>query len=556
MNQEMIRIDDKTISLSDVLNSVREIIYVTDKGGKLVSIYGNEIVKTGIGNNNHLGKLISEIFEFDENHIHTSSHRRCLNGESFSFEWELNFNSNTYYYRTFLSPIQNDLSEISGITGMIRNISKEKALNRFHEEIEMMFRTLTNAAKSAIVSVNEIGAIEYCNPAAGKLFEYKQNELLGKEFSVLFYNEDLTSDTDADGKIKMDQEFFNTLSFEMRGLKKSGEQFPIECNISPYDILNIRHRVIIIQDISERKLVEEQRKSYQNNLEKKNKEIQDALEYTKMMQNQLVHSEKMASLGALISGIAHEINNPLAFVASNLNRFDEYFADLFILLDKWKSLGQNLNKPEHCLAELHEIDALEKKIDYEFIVSDCKELMKHNFEGIERIKKIVIQLRGFAHISDDHAIDADINKAIDETLIIVWNEIKYKATVKKIYGDIPQVQCHIGEIKQIFVNLLVNAAQAIETKGEIKIETFNDDDNVIIKIIDTGKGMNDEIKRKVFDPFFTTKAIGEGSGLGLWICMSLIHKHNGKLEVKSQEGLGTTFTITLPMEFKSNNNYE
>lgn len=556
MNQEMICIDDKTISLSDVLNSVREIIYVTDQEGKLVSIYGNEIVKTGIGNSNHLGKLISEIFEFDENHIHTSSHRRCLNGESFSFEWELNFNSKTYYYKTFLSPIQNDRSEIIGITGMIRNISKEKALNRLHEEIEMMFRTLTNAAKSAIVSVNEIGAIEYCNPATGKLFEYEQNELLGKEFSILFYNEDLTSDTAANGKIKIDQKFCNTLSSELKGLKKSGEHFPIECYISPYDILNIRHRVIIIQDISARKLLEEQRKSYQKNLEKKNKEIQDALEYTKKMQNQLVQSEKMASLGALISGIAHEINNPLAFVASNLNRFDEYFSDLFILLDKWKSFEPALQKSKQCLAKLDEIDALEKTMDYEFMVSDCKELMKHNFEGIDRIKKIVMQLRGFAHISDDHAIDVDINKAIDETLTIVWNEIKYKSTVKKIYGDIPHVQCHSGEIKQIFVNLLVNAAHAIETKGEIKIGTFNDVDNVIIKISDTGKGMSDEIKRKIFDPFFTTKAVGEGTGLGLWICMSLIQKHNGKLEVESQEGIGTTFTITLPIEFKANNNYE
>jgi len=556
MNQEMICIDDKVISISDVLNSVREIIYVADQEGKLVSIYGNEIVKTGIGNDDHLGKLISEIFEVDENHIHTASHRRCLNGESFSFEWGLDFNSKTYYYKTFLSPIQNEHSEIIGITGMIRNISKEKALDRFHEEIEMMFRTLTNAAKSVIVSVNETGEIEYYNPATGQLFEYEQDELLGKEFSILFCNEDLTSDTEADGKIKMDQEFYNTLNTELKGVKKSGEQFPIECNISTYDILNTRHQVIIIQDISERKLVEEQRKSYQKNLEKKNKEIQDALEYTKKMQNQLVQSEKMASLGALISGIAHEINNPLAFVASNLNRFDEYFSDLFILLDKWKSLGQILKKSEQRLAEVDEINTLEKKIDYEYIVSDCKELMKHNFEGIDRIKKIVMQLRGFAHISDDHAIDADINKAIDETLTIVWNELKYKATVKKIYGNLPQVQCYIGEIKQIFVNLLVNASHAIETKGEIIIETFNQSDNVIIKISDTGKGMKDVIKRRIFDPFYTTKAIGEGTGLGLWICMSLIQKHNGKLEVESQEGIGTTFTITLPIEFKTNNNYE
>jgi two-component system, NtrC family, sensor kinase len=541
-------IEEKTISVTDVLNSIKEIIYVADVNGNVVSLYGNPFLKNGINSDNYLNRIITEVFEKDENRIHTSSHRRCINGESFMYEWELNIDSKTYFFQTSLSPIVNSQSEISGITGIIRNISREKALNRFHREIELMFRTLTNAAKSAIISVNENSEIEYCNPATEHLFDYDKNELLGQNFQVLFFKGSESFVSGKSDSTNYDEKILNANNTELIGLKKTGEKIPIECSSSTYEILNIRHRVIIIQDISERKLVEKQRNSYQQKLEKKNKEIAEALEYSTKMQNQLVQSEKMASLGALISGIAHEINNPLAFVASNLNRFQEYFTDLFDLLARWKNLQESIAQSNLFNKELEDINSFEKKIDYEFIVSDCKELLKHNFEGIERIKNIVMQLRGFSHISENNAVEADINRAIEETLTIVWNELKYKATVTKNYGDIPLVQCHLGEIKQVFVNLLVNAAQAIEKKGTITIETYKENTNVIIKISDTGIGMNQELKRKIFDPFFTTKEVGKGTGLGLWISMSLIQKHNGNIAVESEEGKGTTIKIILPIE--------
>lgn len=533
-------IEEKTISVIDVLNSIKEIIYVADVNGKIVSLYGTPFLKNGINGDNYLNKILIEVFEKDENHIHTSSHNRCLNGESFMYEWELKINSKTYYFQTSLSPIVNNESDITGITGIIRNISRDKALNRFHREIELMFRTLTNAAKSAIISLNENSEIEYCNPATEKLFEYEKNQLLGRNIQILFCEKsDCLNDN---------EKILNANNTELIGIKKTGKKIPIECSSSSYEILNIRHRVIIIQDISERKLVETQRNSYQQKLEKKNKEIAEALDYSKKMQNQLVQSEKMASLGALISGIAHEINNPLAYVASNLNRFKEYFTDIFALLARWKNLQESITESKQFNQELEEINTFEGKIDYEFIVADCQELLKHNFEGIERIKNIVMQLRGFSHISENNAVEADINKAIEETLTIVWNELKYKATLSKHYGNIPLVQCHIGEIKQVFVNLLVNAAHAIEKKGVITIESYEEGTNVIIKISDTGIGMSPELKRKIFDPFFTTKEVGKGTGLGLWISMSLIQKHNGNISVESEEGKGTTFKLTLPIE--------
>lgn len=552
MNQDVAYTTSKTVSPLEVLNSLDDIIYVSDMNGELLNLYGLEFVRSRLKSNSYLNRLLSEIFNGDESSIHSTAHKRCLQGERLSYEWNIIFISKTYCFKTSLTPIVGSDLSISAVMGVVQNISKEKALDKHYHEIELMFKTLTNAAKSAIISVNEDGAIEYCNPATLKLFEYEYKELHGKKIPMLLYSEESGFNVEEKGKFKVAQNFVAVKNVELNGITRSGKKIPIELSISPYDVSNIRHHVIIIQDIKERKLVEAQRISYQNDLEKKNREIHDALEKTKRMQNQLVQSEKMASLGALIAGIGHEINNPLAFVSSNLNRFEEYFSDLFSLVEKWKTLEQQLKNANQFTDELNSIDSFEDKIDFKFIKSDCEELMKHNLEGIDRIKKIVLQLRGFSHMSDSNAMDADINLAIDETLTLIWNELKYKTNVIKNYGNIPPVVCQINEIKQIFMNLLVNASQAIETKGDITIETLQEDDNVIIKISDTGKGMNPEIKRKVFDPFFTTKEIGKGTGLGLWICMSIIQKHRGNIEVESQEGKGSTFKITLPVSCELN----
>jgi len=552
MNQDVAYTQDKGVSALEVLNSLDDIIYVSDQNGELTNLYGLEFVRSRLKSNSYLNRLLSEIFNGDENSIHAISHKRCLQGERLSYEWDIIFISKTYCFKTSLTPILNGDLTISAIMGVVQNVSKEKALDKHYHEVELMFKTLTNAAKSAIISVNEDGAIEYCNPATLKLFEYEYKELHGQKIPMLLYSEESGFNVEEKGKFKVAQNFVAVKNVELNGITRSGKKIPIELSISPYNVSNIRHHVIIIQDINERKLVEAQRISYQNDLEKKNKEIHDALEKTKRMQNQLVQSEKMASLGALISGIGHEINNPLAFVSSNLNRFGEYFSDLFSLIEKWKALEQELKNTNQFIEELNQIDSFEDQIDFKFIQSDYEELMKHNLEGIDRIKKIVLQLRGFSHMSDANAIDADLNLAIDETLTLIWSELKYKATVIKKYGNIPMVSCQVSEIKQIFMNLLVNASQSIETKGDITIETLKEADNVVIKISDTGKGMNSEIKRKIFDPFFTTKAIGKGTGLGLWICMSIIQKHHGNIEVESEEGKGSTFKITLPISVELN----
>jgi signal transduction histidine kinase len=191
---------------------------------------------------------------------------------------------------------------------------------------------------------------------------------------------------------------------------------------------------------------------------------------------------------------------------------------------------------------------LEDELDLDFIMNDASELIEENREGMDRIKGIVQDLKDFAHPSEDKPSFADINKGLESTLNVVRNEIKYKATVTKDYGDLPQVLCHPQQLNQVFMNLLVNASQAIEKEGDIRIETRADDGYVEIKIGDTGLGIPEENHSRIFDPFFTTKDVGKGTGLGLNVAYNIIQKHKGTIDVESREGEGSVFTIRIPVD--------
>jgi len=199
--------------------------------------------------------------------------------------------------------------------------------------------------------------------------------------------------------------------------------------------------------------------------------------------------------------------------------------------------------------QLEGIVALEAETDIDFILDDIPNLIGESQDGTERLKKIVSDLKDFAHPGKDKLESADINRCLESTLNVVWNELKYKATVTKEYGDLPLVvECYPHQLNQVFMNLLVNAAQAIEDKGEIKIVTQALDGQVEIRISDTGSGIPKENLSKIFDPFFTTKEIGKGTGLGLHVAYNIIQKHKGTIDVQSEVGEGTTFTIRVQIE--------
>jgi PAS domain S-box-containing protein len=258
--------------------------------------------------------------------------------------------------------------------------------------------------------------------------------------------------------------------------------------------------------------------------------------------NQLLQSEKMASIGQLAAGIAHELNNPIGFVHSNLGTLDGYVRDLMAIIDAYAEHGG-----EDC-PHLKEMQLLREERDFDFVREDIFKLLAESKDGLSRVRKIVQDLRTFSRVGEQEWQEADLHEGLDSTLNIVWNELKYKCEVIKDYGDLPPVYCLISQLNQVFMNLLVNAGHAIAVKGTITIRTRQlDEARVSVEISDTGCGIAPENVNRIFEPFFTTKPVGKGTGLGLSLAYGIIQRHQGSITVTSEPGRGSTFRVILPI---------
>lgn len=264
--------------------------------------------------------------------------------------------------------------------------------------------------------------------------------------------------------------------------------------------------------------------------------LEQANNKIKNTQNQLVQSAKLASLGELVAGIAHELNNPIGFIYSNIGHLKEYSDSLFKIIDKTKKSKQ-------------ELDLLLVEEDYEYIKKDLPKLIQSCEEGSNRAKDIVLGLRNFSRADEEQTQAFDVNKGIDSTIKLITGELKNKVKLHKDYHEVPMINCNINQMKQVFMNLLTNAAQAIEGEGDIYIKTsyLAEDKLVRIEFKDTGVGIEKDNVEKIFDPFYTTKSVGEGTGLGLSISYGIVKSHGGQITVESEIGKGTTFLVDLPV---------
>ena len=260
---------------------------------------------------------------------------------------------------------------------------------------------------------------------------------------------------------------------------------------------------------------------------------------------QLLQSEKMASIGQLAAGVAHEINNPIGYVKSNLGTLETYLHQLFDLMESYKRGCPFITEP----AVLAQITAAQLRVDVPFLEQDVGALLRESREGVSRVGKIVQDLKDFSHVgSEDEWSWANVHEGLDSTINIVNNEIKYRAELVRQYGALPEIQCLPSQLNQVFMNVLVNAAQAIETRGVITIRSGTCGGNgVWLEVSDTGRGIAPEHLGRLFEPFFTTKPVGKGTGLGLSLSYGIIKKHGGTIDVRSESGAGTTFRITLPI---------
>lgn len=275
-----------------------------------------------------------------------------------------------------------------------------------------------------------------------------------------------------------------------------------------------------------------------------NTEIRGINKRLEETQNQLLQAERMASIGQLAAGVAHEINNPIGYVYSNLGTLEKYVQDVFSMLEEYEQAEGAIVDD----ATQTQLQMARMKLDITFLKEDLRALMSESREGITRVKNIVQDLKDFSHVdAADEWYAADLHRGLDSTLNIVNNEIKYKAEVVKEYGDIGVVECLPSQLNQVFMNLLVNAAHAIEERGTITVRTGKQADEVWVEIADTGKGIADDDRKRIFDPFYTTKPIGHGTGLGLSLSYSIVQKHHGWIEVQSEPGKGSRFRVWLPL---------
>ncbi|NJO93046.1 MAG: GHKL domain-containing protein [Chloroflexia bacterium] len=351
-------------------------------------------------------------------------------------------------------------------------------------------------------------------------------------------------------------------------MKKNGEEFEFDVKITEILWENKLHNMVILRDISERKKQEKELEKHRNHLEQLVKERTDELEASNEelkttndelyeqrdeleqtirklneTQSQLVQSEKMASLGVLVAGVAHEINNPINFINSSINGLKNNLNYLLGFTDLYQQLS------EDNIEVIKEISRKQKDAS----LSEVLEMFKRSIEiievGIERTTKIVKSLKSFARSDEKELSGYDVNENIDNTLLILYHQYKNRIEIIKEYEQLPLVVCYPGQINQVIMNILTNAIQAIHEKGFITITTKAiANDSVSVSIEDTGTGINEKDINHIFDPFYTTKEVGKGTGLGLSISYSIIKEHKGTIKVKSKVGKGSCFTVIIPIK--------
>lgn len=260
-------------------------------------------------------------------------------------------------------------------------------------------------------------------------------------------------------------------------------------------------------------------------------------------QAQMLQREKMASIGQLAAGVAHEINNPIGFISSNLATLGKYVERLATFVNRQTEICA----PSLAAEQRAEVEKVRLDLKIDRILADISPLIAESLDGSGRVRTIVRDLKSFSRADEGESQAADIVACLDSAVNIVWNELKYKATLRKDYGDIPPVKCYPQQLNQVFMNLLINAVHAIDRQGEININARQEGTDIVITISDTGCGIPPEHLGKIFEPFFTTKDSGTGTGLGLSICYDIIKRHHGEIRVTSTSGKGTTFTVSIPV---------
>jgi len=407
-------------------------------------------------------------------------------------------------------------------------------LRQEHDELSRVYSLVSTAKKEWEGTIDRVDdmlfladpdrRIRRCNRTFREFVGRSYAEILGQPFDRLLSE----AGVEAELSFERPVECFH---------ERTGEWFVVShYPFGEVSGVETRATIVTIHDSTERKKAAEE-------LTRKNLRLNEALAALKRSQAKVLHQEKMASIGQLAAGVAHEINNPIGFINSNLSTLGKYLSRLSGFLAVQSECIAAGAPPEQ-VESVHQEQA-RLKIDY--IVKDLEDLIRESLEGAERVRSIVADLKSFSRVDESEYKQADLNECLRSTINIVWNEIKYKATLKKEFGEIPRTRCYPQQMNQVFMNLLVNAAHAIEQQGSITVRSWEEDGYVCVSVADTGQGIPEANLNRIFEPFFTTKEVGKGTGLGLSITYDIVKKHHGEITVRSEPGKWTEFTVRIPV---------
>ena len=519
----------------DIFDTVPDPIFLHDAGFRILRANRAYAKQAGKPFKEIIGQPYWKIFpQLDEP---LSSCTRALQKAEVTEDLYL---ENGEFYTSRSLAVRNEQGAYKNSIHIMHNITERKKI-----EAEMRIAATAFESQDGMVVTDANNAILRVNRAFTEITGYTAEEVLGKNPRLL-----KSGRHDAAFYAEMWGSIQHTGAWhgELWNRRKNGEIYPERVTMTAVkdDSGKITHFIATLRDITERKQHEEYLKAQFEYTTKMNTQLVELNKQLSQAQNHLLQSEKMASIGLLAAGVAHEINNPIGYVNSNIGTLEKYLVNIFALLARYEQAEALMQG--HGL-ELEELRQFKNKIDLGYLRDDIKALLAESHQGLERVKKIVIDLKDFSRSgAEEEWAWVDIRQGLESTLSIVWNELKYKCEVEKEYATLPQIYCMPSQLNQVFMNLLVNAAQAIEEYGIITIRTGQENDQVWVEIADTGKGIPAENMPHLFDPFFTTKPVGVGTGLGLSVSYSIVQKHHGRIEVKSEVGKGTAFRVWLPVK--------
>lgn len=420
-------------------------------------------------------------------------------------------------------------------------LSPLEQVRQIEEELRLHDRAM--AASSCGITIADARQPDmpliYINEAFEAITGYPTAEVLGKNCRFLQGEDRNQPELD---EMRAALKEGRSCRITIRNYRKDGSLFWNELFTAPvFDHEGqLTHYVGVQTDVTARKLAEEA-------LTRKTIELERALTELRETQVLLVHSEKMSALGQMVAGVAHEINNPISFVNSNLHSFKQSVGELSGAYDALEGLILEAGSSAEQDAARH----IRQQAELDFLLSDVDDLLTASFEGLGRVRKIVEALRTFSRLDEADLKIANLGENIRSTLLMARGELQGKVEVELDVDDLPDIKCYPAELNQVFLNIIINAAQAIEGKGLLAITGRELADNLELRFTDTGAGIPTDVLDKIFNPFFTTKAVGTGTGLGLSIAHKIItDRHHGSIRVESTPGAGTTFVITLPKELK------